>query len=452
MHRKDTICFAQRSIRRYIIHHQIDNREKLLNAIHGKQAPIMNRNKIKVTSLDQAILLLDETLAAHPERDHDLLEEAVLSGKCRPHAIFGLIHPDCKEDVRDIDGEFSVPEIDIPEGSQADLAREIMGKLGSLKMLNPLDRILGLGVGPGTIVTSFGIPINFQADSTPAFTKPLAQVLREPAPDAQTSGEMPRMRERIAFIKDHTPKWIKIHLPDMQGPYNLLHAIIGNEALTAFYTDPVGYRELMTRITDFWIETLEYLRELIGPDRLTSRQKRLTRIAECSVNMIAPETYLEYILPYDLKIAKTFGPLEIHTCSGPHVFHATLDNLPEVRATEAGYGDGLTAGYTPVKEALDAIGDRPIILGIGQMLPRGEEYEFIARDFDLSKKHNRLSFHYTGMYWRAADRPFIRDLHTRLDAYWERLHDPHSADFPENADFDSARGSEPALLTKGGRA
>jgi len=128
--------------------------------------------------------------------------------------------------------------------------------------------------------------------------------------------------------------------------------------------------------------------------------------------------YEEFVLPYDLRIAEAFGPVDVHTCSGPHVFHETIDLLPDVAVIEAGRIPHAVAGYTPVHEALETIGERPIVLRIGQELPEGEEFEFITRDLDRYDDYPRLLFAYTGMYWGNRDCQRIRDLHRRLDDYW----------------------------------
>jgi hypothetical protein len=53
-----------------------------------------------------------------------------------------------------------------------------------------------------------------------------------------------------------------------------------------------------------------------------------------------------------------------------------------MRYTEAGFIKDAFAGSISVDEALKAIGDRQIVLQIGQELPEGEEFEFIRRDLD----------------------------------------------------------------------
>jgi hypothetical protein len=97
----------------------------------------------------------------------------------------------------------------------------------------------------------------------------------------------------------------------------------------------------------------------------------------------------------------------------------TLRELPNVIYTEAGNVEKTAAGAISVPEALREIGDRPIILVIGQELPPGQEEAFIRRDLDLARDNPRLTFGYTGMHWRKSDEELIRELHRRLDDYWQ---------------------------------
>jgi len=175
---------------------------------------------------------------------------------------------------------------------------------------------------------------------------------------------------------------------------------------------------LLRRITTLWLAVRAQLLDWMGPAYQEPDAAELGRISECSVNMISPAMYREHILPHDLRIAGAHRTMHIHPCSGPHVFTATLETLPNVVSTEAGYIAKTAAGSISVDEALRQIGERPIALSIGQELPEGAEEAFIRGDLDRYAEHPRLTFGYTGMHWRKRDRPAIRALHRRLDAYW----------------------------------
>ena len=157
----------------------------------------------------------------------------------------------------------------------------------------------------------------------------------------------------------------------------------------------------------------ERLREWVGPERLRPIN-RWPSIAECSVNLVSGDFYRQHILPYDQRIARHFGLVRIHPCSGRHVFHATLDSLPGVRATEAGLmRPKMAAPCISVAEALAAIGGQPVLLAIGQELPAdfGRAFDLIRAALHLARSDPRLLFGYTGTDRRRRDRPAIRELH-----------------------------------------
>jgi hypothetical protein len=292
-----------------------------------------------------------------------------------------------------------------------------------LPRLNPIAPVFGgLGRGTGTLAASFGVRLDERLGNTPTGSRPLDEVLAEDMPDPERSGVMPEVRETIEAVQALTPDWLGIALPDMQGPFNLAHMILGDEVFVAPLTEPEKFRRLMARVTDFFIAAHRALRQWIRPARFPSYPRRCCNLCECSVNMISREMYVEHVLPHDRRIAEYFGRVSIHPCSGPHVFHVTLDHLPNVVHHEAGWIAKTFAGSIGVEEALAAIGGRPIILAVGQELPRdfAEAERVVQRLFRLARQHPRMTFGFTGMFWKQADEPRVLDLHRRLDAFWER--------------------------------
>jgi hypothetical protein len=332
--------------------------------------------------------------------------------------VLYLGHLGDPEDTYVPTGELALPAVAIADAEEAALAREVIGMLEPLKLHNPVRPVCGLGSSTGTLVTFFGIPLNPAAQHSPAYHRSIAQLLAQPPPDAAHGGLMPEMLARIARLKARLPRGFKIALPDMQGPFNLVAAMTGEEALAAIHERPADLHALLERITTLWLEVRRLLLEAIGPEHCEADAPRLGRIAECAVNMISPAAYREHVLPHDLRIARACEALHIHPCSGPHVFKVTLETLPNVVSTEAGHIAKTTAGAISVDDALAQLGDRPIALSIGQELPEGQEEAFIKRDLDHYAAHPRLLFGYTGMHWRKRDRSQLRRLHQRLDAYW----------------------------------
>lgn len=359
----------------------------------------------------------ESVLDAHPECRRDLALEAAFAGQPRRHAVFSLGR------FPDIDAGEGQPSPPPPPRSPEDrLLAWLEGAGKPVDMLNPVQAVRGLGKGPGTLPASFGIRLNPELGFTPEGFRPVEDVLRDGPPDPATSGIFPEMREDIDATRALAPAWLKIALPDMQGPFNIAHMVLGNEVFVLPATEPDRWDRFMTLVTDFFLAAQRTLEEWIGPERLCTHPNALHRITECSVNMVSKDFYLEHILRFDRRVAEDWGEVAIHPCSGPHVFHATLENLPNVVYTEAGRMiNPMTAGSTPVEEALAAIGDRPIVLGIGEELPAGAEESVIRRHFELAATHPRLTFGYTGLGWKKGDEPAMLDLHRRMnDAYPSR--------------------------------
>lgn len=370
-----------------------------------------------VGSVADAVGIVDEVLAKHPERNGEWIAEAAWEGRTRPWPGLYLGHQYNPADPSPPPA--TVPGVRMPDSPEGRLARAVVGLLGPLELLNPIRRCLGLGRGTGTLVTAFGISLNSECGDTPAFVRSMSEVMAEPPQNPATAGLMPEMLERIEFLKEQLPPKYSIALPDLQGPFNLMHAIAGDDALTGPYENPELFERFMARIADYWLAARGLLMKRIGAARLPFEELRAARIAECSVNLVSPDTYLKHILPHDLRIAAEAGRVAVHTCSGPHVFRATLAHLP-VAATEAGRIPCAVAGYTEVDDALAALRGTTVLLNVGQELPDDfeEAYQFVLRDFDRYAEHRSMLFSYTGMQWRVADRPRMVALHRRLDAVW----------------------------------
>lgn len=371
-----------------------------------------------IRSLAEAGAYLDEIMALHPERDGLAAVSAAREGRRRKYAVLTVNYLQDPSDRGTAVYDWDLPTVDMPECREAEFARRIVAQTAPLQMLNPVTCGFGIGEGPGTLVTCFGIPLNPETANGPAFTKTIRQVLSEPAPDPSCAGMMAEMHEQIEHAREHLPERFVIAMPDIQGPFNLAHAIVGEEIMLAPYDDPEACHALMERITTFWLAARRNLVDWIGDDRLPWGARSMAHISECSVNLVSEQFYREFILPHDRRIADAYEGVHIHPCSGPHVFHATLNLLPNVVGTEAGWIERTAAGAISVDEALATIGDRPIFLGIGQELPEGAEVDFICRDLDRYAETPRLLFGYTGMHWRKKDIPRIVDIHRKLDAYW----------------------------------
>lgn len=368
--------------------------------------------------LDDAIDRLLSALAAHPECDLAIARQAAYYGQPRPHAVFGLrrlVDTDAGEGHQVTSQRQALavePDVD-------QLADELDAMRAPLAQGNPISAAFDLGVGPGTLAASFGLELLPETGFQPDGHLSLERLLDAGPPDPATSGLMPAIRRRIELIRAHCPDAIKINLPDLQGPFNLAHMLLGDDAMLAPLERPEEFHRAMMLVTDLILGVRDNLNRCIGSNRLPDRGVQPTMIAECSANMVSASFYREHILPHDQRLAQAWGAIAVHTCSGPHVFHETLQGLPGICVTEAGHIPKAVAGWTRIEHALDAIGQRPIVLNIGQELPEGNEEQMIRADLERLVDNPRLLLNYTGMRWSRQDDAMIRDLHVRLDDYYQ---------------------------------
>ena len=208
-----------------------------------------SNRQTQIESIADAVEYAEAVLRRHPERDAFESYLAALEGRRRPHSGLILMHLAVPNDPGPELDELELPEVVMPDSPEGNLAREIIRMLTPLDMLNPVALRFGLGRGSESMVPSFGIPLNPEAQNAPVFHRSLAQVLSEPPPQVETSGLFPEMRARIDLIKAHVPTSFKIEFPGVQGPFNIAHAIFSDEVFTAPYDDPAGFHAAMERIT-----------------------------------------------------------------------------------------------------------------------------------------------------------------------------------------------------------
>jgi Uroporphyrinogen decarboxylase (URO-D). len=108
-------------------------------------------------------------------------------------------------------------------------------------------------------------------------------------------------------------RWGKIDgFLNFQGILNNAFKIRGTEILMDMIDDPGFCKHLFEHIED----TMERLFLMVQEKQQESGFNiDGTSTSNCVVNMISPETYAEFLLPYDKKLMKAFNRLGIHSCN-----------------------------------------------------------------------------------------------------------------------------------------
>lgn len=186
------------------------------------------------------------------------------------------------------------------------------------------DRVLSVRVQFGTaqIAAAFGCELAFPTDSLPAAKNHVLKNAKDVdtlAIPALEAGLYAKLVEYTEVFKQHLPEGVHIQHPDIQGPFNSAHLIRGNDILLDFYDDPESVGKLLDKVTDYMIKLVPWLKTMISDDPdwffdWGSLWRGMARMCNCSVHMISPAFYREYVMPSDIRLMKAIGGGRMHYC------------------------------------------------------------------------------------------------------------------------------------------
>lgn len=211
------------------------------------------------------------------------------------------------------------------------------------------DRVPSARVNFGTaqIAAAFGCEMYIPPNNLPcAKTHVLHDIndaVKLEKPD-KNAGWYKKFFEFSEFYMENLPEGVEIQLPDTQGTFNNAHLIRGNDIIFDFY----DYPEKLEYFLDFITEYLIGLVKDLAP-YTTNREgwffdwgslwKGHGRISNCTVHLISPDMYRNFILKRDVKFLEGIGGGRIHYCGTyPEVINSFI-HLPPVTGFD--YDDSL---------------------------------------------------------------------------------------------------------------
>ncbi len=220
------------------------------------------------------------------------------------------------------------------------------------------------------IARIFDIPAEYYADNWPAATQEHlteAQIARLEPPSLPDTPVFAQLLEQMETIGRDYGR-IEGYL-NWQGVLNNAQRIRGPEILTDLMINPDLANHLFGVVTETMIAGMKIIYER---QRQSGVVVRHATVSNCFVNMVSPEAYREYLLPYDLRIAEAFELIGIHNCAwnvDPYLEdYATVPNIAYVdmglssdlnRARELCPKARRALMYTPMdlaNKSLEAIG------------------------------------------------------------------------------------------------
>lgn len=199
------------------------------------------------------------------------------------------------------------------------------------------------------IPAMFGLTYNVPKDTFAWLTSRLnkEEIKKFNLPNIDKIDMFKKTVEYIKYFKETLPDWIHVYLPDTLGPFEIAHAVYGNNIYYDFYDDSKFVHYLLNLCTDIYIQITEKLKEVLGEEKIDcfhghalSRGIYMrnggTRISEDSATLISPQQIDEFVIPYDQKVLEVFGGGFIHFCGkNDYLLHSYL-KMDKVRAVNLG--------------------------------------------------------------------------------------------------------------------
>jgi hypothetical protein len=211
------------------------------------------------------------------------------------------------------------------------------------------DRVPAARVSFGTaqVAAAFGCDIFIPPNNLPCAKNhvlsniEMVHSLKKPAGNA---GWLGKLRDFSEYYMDHLPEGVELQLFDIQSPFNNAHLIRGNDILFDFYDNPEELGILLDFITDYMIDLVKEFSQLT-----TNRDgwffdwgslwEGHGRISNCTVHLISPAMYRDFVLERDVRFLESIGKGRIHYCGTyPEVIESFI-NIPAVTGFD--YDDSL---------------------------------------------------------------------------------------------------------------
>ena len=160
----------------------------------------------------------------------------------------------------------------------------------------------------------FGIPLRYAADRWPVFDPEKKLSVKEiERLDGEKLLEGPFVEELFQQMDIIESEWGKIQgYVNWQGVLNNAFHIRGQDIFLDIYDKPEFVHRFFSSICEVMIRLAKMVQER---QRKSGFYIDQFSVSNCTVNMVSPEVYREFVFPYDKRIALSFERFGVHTCN-----------------------------------------------------------------------------------------------------------------------------------------
>ncbi|MCK9638749.1 MAG: hypothetical protein M0R39_02480 [Prolixibacteraceae bacterium] len=195
--------------------------------------------------------------------------------------------------------------------------------------------------GACTVAAMFGVPIRYDKEQWPTsehFQLTDEEMGRLKPVNPETNPFFQTLMKQVDWIEKNEGK--VVGFINWQGVLNNAQRLRGQQLFLDMLVSPDLVMNLLECVTTTMIDAAKTLQK---------RQKQsgvnysFFTVSNCLVNMIQPELYQEFILPFDIRIASEFDAIGIHNCAwNASPYLADYASVPKVGYIDMGISSDLS--------------------------------------------------------------------------------------------------------------
>jgi len=262
----------------------------------------------------------------------------------------------------------------------AELERRFPGTAIGRMDENPVDLLTGT-FGASAIAAIYGVPIRYDEEQWPTsehqyFSEDELENLSPP--DLDQNPFFRSLMEQVDYIGKREGKIAGFM--NWQGVLNNAQRLRGQDIFMDMYLAPERTKHLLDCVCTTMIDAAKKLQQKqkeLDPEALS-----FFTVSNCLVNMVDPDLYEEFLLPFDQKIAESFGAIGIHNCAWsatPYLDHYA--KVPKVAYIDMGIDSDLEKTRSLFPETRRAIMYTPMDISNKTSDEISADLELIAKNY-----------------------------------------------------------------------
>ena len=243
----------------------------------------------------------------------------------------------------------------------------------------PLDLLTGV-FGASSIAAIYGVPILYAEDNWPNCAHQYLrdeQVDQLEPPDLDKSPHFQAIMEQVDWIARHAGQ--VAGYVNWQGVLNNAQRLRGQQLFLDLLDTPERARHLFACVCQTLIDAATRLH---ARQRATGFEAGFFTVSNCLVNMVSPRQYRELLLPFDQRLAETFGCIGIHNCAWSATPYLDLyTQVPHVAYIDMGLDSDLCRARALFPAARRALMYTPMDLAEKPLTEIAKDLQRIAGDY-----------------------------------------------------------------------